>query len=1150
MLGVFFASISFAQVKVSGTVKSKADNTPLPGVTVLLKGTTKGTVTDLNGKFEIQADSLGQPIIFSFIGMKTIEMPASDKGMDIALDKGVQLEEVVVTALGFEANKDELGAAQTTINGTALENSGENRLINNLAGKSAGVNIVQSTGDPGAGSKIQIRGATSITGDLEPLIVIDGVPMFNDSYYGEAFGGNQSGSSGSLGSGGGVTQQSRLNDLNSDDIESVQILRGASAAALWGSRAANGVILITTKKGKAGGTKDFVVNVSSSIAFDQVNRKIPLNNSYGQGSNMKYTQGAPTGFSRSWSWGDRIENRPGGEDLRATRPGDINTWTDANNNGTIDQGELKDVYSGYFMSDKQDLWYFRVPDGGQDYYDATGNLILSKDKNNGGKNSKTTYDPYEMLFKTGITTNNSVNVSSNTEKGSIFFSLSDLRQDGIIKKNSTYKRNTARLNVTRRLGEKLKLTSTLSYTRSNSDRVQMGSNLSGLFLGGLRSPADFNMGDYVGTYVSASGARTKDVPRAFRNALGANPGYGYDNPLWMMENSPSTNVLNRTMGKVELGYDALDWLNFTWRGGWDNYTDAREDFFHHYSAGANNGGRFVKETITRTQLNMDLIARGNFNLTEDIGLNATIGTNINDRKLDDEAIDALNFVNPFSPPQVNNSSNSVLHNYEEHERTYGYYSNLAFSFYDQLFVNLSGRLDYLSSLPDKNNGIFYPSAEVAWQFHKYLPEQTKISFAKLRLGWGQVGRGPSPFITKTVYIAPTASIGGYGEGWGSGVNPNSSTYGGGFALSNVAGNPDIKPEIKTEFEIGTDLRFFNDRANLSFTYYSNTTKDLIIRAEVAKSSGFEQKTVNAAEIENKGFEIELGGEVLQRKDFKVGLRGNYTHNKNKVTDMGGTKSILLAGFSGTSSRAVVGEQLGVLWGGKWERDESGNKVLDANGFPKTATEAGVIGDPNPDFRMGIGSNIKYKNWTLDLLFDAAVGMDMWNGTKGALAFFGKAGYTAKETTLSKAQAESLKIYGGKTVAEQYPHAKNADGSYTVRGEVKDFGAGDVFIEQGYYTTGPGSGFTGPDEQFVEDGSWYRFREAKLTYALSPDKINNFLGIDRASFTVSVNNLFLWTNYDGNDPDQSLNGPGNNGFGLDYFQNPSTRTYRIGVNLTF
>ena len=1120
MLGVFFASITFAQVKVNGTVKSKADNQPLPGVTVLLKGTTKGTVTDLNGNFEIQADSLGQKVVFSFIGMKTTEVPASS-GMNVSLEEGVQLDEFVITALGFEANKDELGAAQTTIDGTALENSGETRLINNLAGKSAGVNIVQSTGDPGAGSKIQIRGATSITGDLEPLVVIDGVPMFNDSYYGEAFGGNLSGSSGSLGSGGGVTQQSRLNDINPDDIESVQILRGASAAALWGSRAANGVIMITTKKGKSGGSKDFVVNVSSAVSLDRVNRKIDLNDKYGQGSNMIYTQGAPTGFGRSLSWGDKIEDRSGGSDTYIT---DV---TDPN-------------YMGYFDSEGGKR-YYRIADG-----DATNP--------SGGKNSTETYDIYDQLFKTGITLNNSVNVSQAGEKGTVFFSLSDLTQDGIIKSNSTLHKNTVRMNVTRRLGDKFKLSSNINYSRTNSDRVQMGSNLNGLFLGGLRNPADFNMEDYIGTYVDPDGNRNEDVPRAFRNALGANPGYGYDNPLWMMENSPSTNQVDRTMGKLELGYDPLDWLNLTLRGGWDDYTDSREDFFHEYSSGENNGGRFVKEIIKRTQLNLDLIARGNFTLTEDIGLNALIGTNINDRKLDDQAVDARTFVNPLSPPQLNNSGSSVLYNEEEHERTIGYYTTLSFDLYDQLFVNLSGRYDLLSTLPKDDNAVFYPAADIAWQFHQFIPESTKISFAKLRVGYGQVGRGPDPYSLSTVFISPTAAITGFGEGWGPGVNP--VAYGGGFVQTNVAGNPELKPEIKTEFEVGTDLRFLEDRLSASFTYYNNTTTDLIIQGQVATSTGFQEQLVNGAEIENKGIELELGADIIKKKDFEWSAYGNYTKNTNEVTDMGGASSILLAGFSGTSSRAVLGEQLGVLWGAKWERDGAGNMVLDDNGFPTQAEESGVIGDPNPDFRMGIGNEFTYKNWSMSFLFDAAVGMDMWNGTKGALAFFGRAGYTTTETTLSADQAQSLKVFAfdtdgnALTVADVYGHAQNSDGSYTVRGEIDNFGGGDVFLDENWYTTGPGSGFTGPDEQFVEDASWYRFREFKLAYNLGQDKLNNFLGIDRAVFSFSINNVFLWTDYDGNDPDQSLNGPGNNGFGLDYFQNPSTRTYRLGVNLTF
>ena len=1117
LLLVLFSNLAMAQSKtISGLVKATDSGDPLPGVAVLEKGTQNGTSTDFDGKFTLTVSGSNAVLVFSSMGMETKEVGAGGNDylvVNLKLSSDA-LDEVTVTALGFEAKRDEVGVASTRVDGDQLSGTGDTRLIQNLNGKSAGINITQSSGDPGAGSKIQIRGATSITGDVQPLIIIDGVPMFNDSYYGEAFGGQNS-TSGSVGSGGGVTQQSRLNDLNPDDIESIEILRGASAAAIWGSRAANGVLVITTKKGSAVGGKDFTVSVNASVAFQNVNRKIGLNETYGQGYNMTYKEGAPTGFARSLSWGDKISNRPGGADAQITDP-------------------TNPDYMGYFDS-QSGKRYYRTPDG-----DNTNA--------NGGKNSTTIYDPYDQLFQTGVTWDNSVSVQSAGQNGSVYFSIADTRQKGIIKENSNFNKTSVRLNVFKPLGKKFKLTSGINYTTTKSARVQMGSNLSGLFLGGLRNPADFNMEDYVGNYTDANGAVSSNVPRAFRNALGANPGYGYDNPLWMMRNITSDSKVQRIFGKVELGYDPTSWLNLIWRNGFDTYSDSRDDYFDANSAGSNNGGRFVKEKFNRNQFNMDLIARGSFTLSDNIDMTALIGTNYNIRTYDDVAVDGRTFINPLSPPQLNNTINQTPFKVYSEERTVGYYTNINFGLFNQVYVNLSGRVDFLSTLPQDNNSIFYPAADVAWQFSKLLNDGDGF-FGKFRAGWGQVGRGPGAYSLQTVYFSPTANTGGYGEGWGPGVQP--SAYGGGQALSNVAGNPNIKPEIKSEFEIGADFRFIENRLSLGFTYYNNITKDLIIQVDVAPSTGYAQQLINGAEITNNGIELEVGYDIFVKENFKWNLFGTFTRNKNEVTKMNGVNSIYLSGFSGTSSRAVLGEQLGVLWGAKWDRDEqSGELILDANGYPTTAAAAGILGDPNPDFRFSFVSGMTlYQNWNVNFVFDAAVGGQMWNGTKGALAFFGRAGYTAEETTMSKTKAENTLTYFGDKLSDVYPHAQNADGSYTIRGTFHDFGGGEVWLDEDYVTGGPGSGFTGPDEQFIEDVSWFRMRELSLSYTFGREAVQK-MKMQNLSISVIVNNLFLITDYTGNDPDQSLTGAGLNGLGLDYFQNPSVRTLRFAINLTF
>lgn len=1102
---------SFAQRTVSGTI-TDTEGDPLIGASVLVKGTTTGTVTEIDGSYTLRVPDGSNILVVSYTGYANQEITLGTSNVvDVSLELQSEiLDDVVVTALGFETKRSKVGVASSTVDGDALVNSGEVGLINSLAGKSAGVNIVQSSGEPGASSRIQIRGATSITGDLQPLIVVDGIPIFNDSYYGEGFGGQAAGASGSIGSGGGVTQQSRLNDLNPEDIASVEVLRGASAAAVWGSRAANGVIVITTKKGRYNPEKDYTINFSTSIGIDEINRTVPLNSTYGRGTGMMFRANPPGGLS----WGDKIADRAGGQDNFITDPNDPN-------------------YAGKFIANS-----------GNEYY-----AIANGDTDNlhGGKNSRDVYDPFEFLFKNGVTYTNSLSLSTANDKGSVYFSLSNLSQDGVIQTNSDYNRTTARLNATRNLGRMFSITANTAYTLSTSNRVQMGSNLSGLFLGGLRSAADFNDADFEGTYVDPFGNEFPNRQRAYRNYLGSRTNSTYDNPVWMMNNVLSDSKVNRFLGKLELRFEPLNWLNFTARGGLDTYTDEREDFYPVISSGSNNGGRFTKETITRRQINFDFIGRARFNLTQGVAMTALAGIGVNERKLDDHGVNARSFTNPLSPPQLNNATALEVFNREETVRTAGIYGTLGFELFNQVFLNLSGRQDYLSTLPKDNNTVFYPAVDVAWQFSNLLPNNNILSSGKLRGGYGQVGRGPDPYLTSTDFYIPTAANTGFGEGWGPGLNP--LPYGGAFPQSNVAGNPNIKPEIKTEIEGGLDLGFWQDRINLGFTYYDNKTEDLIIQVATPESSGFVAQIANAATIENRGYEIEWDFGILQNQPFSWNLYGNFTQNRNEVIDMSGTESLLISGFSGTSSRAVVGQQLGVLWGAKWDRDDSGTLILDENGYPTLAPAAGIIGDPNPDYRMGIGSLLSYKGLSVNILFDISQGGEIWNGTRGALAFFGKAGYTATETTLTSDQANTLKVYTGETVAEAYPYLQNGDGSYTVRGEVSNFGGSDVFLDEIWYTAGPGSGFTGPDEQFIEDASWARLRELTVSYAFGSQPFGlNWL--QNATIAFTGRNLILWTNYQGVDPDTNLNGPGNNGFGLDYFQNPASRTYKVSLNLTF
>ena len=1101
---VGLSAYAFSQVTVSGTVTDKSGS-PLPGVNVIEKGTSNGVATDGSGKFSLNNVRNGSTLIFSFVGFQSREVKITGGATDLGTIKLAEegsLNEVVVSALGFEQNKDQTGSAITQVSPKALVSSGEPQLLNQLAGKAAGVQIISSAGAPGAGAKIQIRGANSITGSNQPLIVIDGIPMSNAT--------DQAGSASTA----GVTQQSRLNDINPNDIASMEVLKGAAAAALYGARALNGVILITTKSGQAS-KKGFTISISSTVSLDELNRTVPLQNTYGKGSGGRFNYGAG-----STSWGDRIADRPGGADAYITDPNDPN-------------------YTGRFEANDGNTYY---------------NLLNGTDTEPwGGKRSREVYNIYDQLFQTGVTFSNNISVSNANEKGRLFASFSDLRQTGIFIGNSDYRRTTGRLNATQYLGKYFTVTAKTTYSHVESNRIQTGSNLSGLFLGGLRTPADFDVRGFSGTYFDASGTPFPNRQRAYRNPIGARlnsagvPNSIYDNPLWMVNNILNDNTVDRIIGSLEFGVDPFSFLNITWRVGIDHYDDVRGDFFPVISSG-NPGGSYALNNIRRTQFNSDLIARTSFKFNDDINGNVLVGIGANQRRLSQNSSTVVNFVNPSSPPVLGNSSADGRTPISTFQviRNMGYYYQANFGFYDMVFLTASGRYEDWSTMQE---GFFYPSFELAFQFSKLLPKNDIFTFGKLRGSWGQVGRAAGPYTDRATFLAnaPIAD-----HGWGGIIDP--AVYGGGARQSNTA--PAIlRPEIKTEFEVGIDARFFKDRLNGSVTYYSNNTTDLIQPITLSPATGFVAQNSNAAEMENRGVEIELSGDVLRRGDFVWSVNANYFRNVNRVVSITGTERILLSGFTGTSSSAVVGAQLGSIFGARWDRNENGELNLDANGFPSLASEAGIIGDPNAEFRVGFGTTLRYKNFSLNILVDHSAGGEIWNGTRGALNVFGRPESTGNTIVLTAAEAATLRTVTGQTVdqliaAGDYPSAnRNGDGSVRFRGNKANFGGGTVLLDENWYS-GLGGGFGGADEQFIEDATWTRLREVTLSYTLNTKGFQNLTGLQSMQFTFTGRNLFLWTDYTGIDPDTNLTGASLNGFGLDYFNNPATRSYIFTLKMTY
>jgi TonB-linked SusC/RagA family outer membrane protein len=1058
---------TYAQKTISGTI-TDPNGQPLIGVNIMEEGTVNGTITDIDGSYQLTV-SEDANLVYSYTGMKSQKVAvASTTNYSVTLVEDSQLiDEIVVTALGFTQKKDETGSTSVSVDPANIQRSGEVNLLNSLGAKASNVQINRSNGDPGAGSTIKIRGANTITGSSSPLIILDGIPISNSTNY----------NSGVRGAGrfGGVSQQSRLNDINANDIESIQVLKGASAAALWGSRAANGVLVITTKSGKAGKPK---ISYKATLSVDEVNKRYPLQTTWGQGRNGVF------GATRAESWGDYIPDRAGGAD------------------------EF-DTSGQFFEADDGTLYY---------PYESKNSQDVFVDSN------------WDAAFQNGGFAQHDLSISGGNEKSNYFFSLGRLDQDGIIR-NSDYDRTNLRLNNKYYFTDWLNVSSKASYSNINSNRIQQSSNTAGLLLGLLRTPPDFDNRDYRGTYFAEPGVPTFNRHRSYRRYLGNNQNPIYNNPLWTIFEQESSSAVDRYIFAPEINILPTQNLTVTLRGGIDTYNDKRLYYFPIGSAGNGSVGDLGEDLIRNQEVNFDAIVRGNFKLTSEIGLRATVGWNINDRRFrrNSQGINGFQVNTTKQTFDLNSSAEaSTVSRFLSNRRTNRGYGTLSFDLFNQVYVNVGGALEAASTA---NKTFFYPSADVAWQFTESagLNNDGPLSFGKLRASFGRVGIAPP------VHVAQTLARGGFTYTTYS--DPlNISLFGGGFRLDDDRGNPDLRPEIKTEWEIGADLRFLNDRLSVSMTYYQNKIDGIIIPAQLTPSFGYDTQRLNSADMENKGFETDIDYSILSNEDWDIELYANWSKNNNLVTNLAGTETIDLSGGS-VSSRAIEGHPIGVLYGTGSQTNDDGSFILDDNGFPQITLSPIVLGDPNADWRGGLGVRANYRGFNINMLVEHSQGGDFMPRTLHVLNRFGTTEITANRETLT----QDLVNFEGEVIPA----------GTVVRGNIENFGAGDVLLDESWYRTGIGGGFgDGQAYNFsLYDATFTRFRELSIGYSLKSDWLQNTAKLGSVDFSFAGRNLVLWDSIPGVDPEINQTGVGN-GAGLDYFTNPSTRSFVFSITVNY
>jgi TonB-linked SusC/RagA family outer membrane protein len=1066
---VFSSAFIYAQKTVTGTV-SDTSGVPLAGASVVVKGTSNGASTDFDGNYSITAKST-DVLVISYVGFKNSEITVGDQtNIKITLQEDAEsLGEVVINALGFKEKRDAVASTYSVIKTDEVLGAKEPTLINSLAGKASGLTISGTSADPGAGSNIQIRGISSINGS-SPLIVVDGIPLNNSNLEGLSSDAD-----------GGVSQQSRLNDINPDDIETIQVFKGASAGAIYGSRALGGVIVITTKRGQSGKLK---VSLSSTISVDQINGKHPLQTKYGQGASGRYSATAAN------SWGDRIADRSGEADV-------FNT-------------------TGRYFEAQDGTVYYPIANG------TAGNV-------HGGKNSQETFTDsnFDAVFRDGFSEDLRLNLSGGTEKATFYFSTGRLNQKGIIKQ-SDYVKNTFTFGNTMKFNDWLTSSAKITYTKSKSNRIQQGSNTAGVYLGLLRNPTDFDISDYKGTYYDANGNPTPLRHRSYRRYMGDTANPTYNNPLWTIYEQTSDTKVNRYVGSLDFNITATPWLNFVLRSGLDNFNDDRTYFFPVFSGDSANNGRYQNEIYNNTEISAEFVSLLNFQLTEDIASRFTLGAATSDRQRKQIYVEALDFL--YNSRLQNPSISGNIDEQERNRRIRNvrFYGQGSFEYKDILNLNLGLTYEDASS---SVKSITYPSAEIGFNWSNLLDldGDSTISFAKLRLAYGEVGLAPDPHGWETGY--ETASYTSYSD-------PISLTaFGGGYRINDDQGNPYLEFEKKKEFEVGLDFRLFKNRLKLSSTYYFNETNDMLLPIDLNPSSGFDTLLGNVASLENEGLEFEFDYNIFKKQDVSINLYGNASANKSEITDLGGVASVdFTGGASSVKPSAVVGEPISTFLGSAALHNPDGSLDLDANGFPQLDGSGDkVLGDPNPDWRGSAGIRANYKGFSLNVLFETSQGNDIAERTRFVLQGFGTHAITGNEVTLTQDVVNrSGTVFTAGT---------------TVRGNLQDFGAGPVLLDESWYTS-LGGGFGGSviNEFAIGDGSWTRLRELSLAYNVNGAWVKK-AGLESISLSVTGRNLALWTKVKGSDPDISQFGNGT-AKGVDYFTNPSSKSVVFGININY
>jgi TonB-linked SusC/RagA family outer membrane protein len=1070
------ALLAYQAFPITGTV-TDSHGAPMPGVSLRVKGSTAGAVTDSDGRFRMEVSDKNAVLLISYIGYKTQELPVNGQSsLRIILgEEDNQLTEVVVTALGISREKKSLGYAAQEIKGDALDKARETNFASGLAGKVAGLTVMSSPSGVGGSARVTIRGDKSLNiNNNQPLYVIDGIPISNENY----------GSSGSnyqeVDYGNGASL------INPDDVESVNVLKGANAAALYGSRAANGVILVTTKSGRR--SKGVGISVNSGVTLESPLKLPDFQKKYGQGNDgeFSFVDGLGSGI----------------------RDGVDESWGPAFNGQLIPQFDSP-TSNGYRGGD-----IYLINDG-----------VLGSAANLAARGTITptpwvnAFDVKDF-YETGVTTNNNIALTGANENGSFRVSYTNLYQKGIVP-NTDLKRNTFAFNSDYKLTPKLSVKASVNYVLSNSDnRPSISYGTENII---------YLLNNWMGQQVNLNSLKDYWV-KGMEDRQQFNFNYNYhDNPYFNLYENTNSQDAHRLIGNVSVKYDISSWLNVLMRAGTDYGTEFRERR-RAFSTMRYPRGAYREERIENTETNLDFLLSANRKINADFSfsLNAGGNTRINNNN------QISSFTTELLTPGIYNLNNSsiplVTEVFNPRKRVNSLYGFGQLSFRDYLYLDITARNDWSSALTlpvnygtlgITDNSYFYPSASLSALISEMATLPNWISYGKVRLSAAKGGNDTSPYAFTQAYNKQNPI----------GSNPV-------FNTSGVLRNYNIKPEISTSLEGGLEWKFLNNRVGFDFSYYHMTTKNQILNnVPVSITSGWDTQILNAGEIQNSGIELSLNTTPI-KSDFRWDLDVNFSKNRSKVVSLTEDIDIYqMASKDAISIEARVGQRMGDMYGEIYQRVQdpsspyNGQVINNANGRPLSTGTREHLGNYNPDWLAGVRNTFSYKGVNMSVLFDIRHGGKVYSLTQ----VVGREAGQLEETLLGRANGYDLSVAGNGVISPGV--IQNADGSFRPNDVVLTARAWNSAFTNGRSIAEPA----------LFDASFIKLRELRVGYSI-PGKFLSRYKITNMAISVVGRNLWMHSKAPHIDPEQIAMDGGTYVPGVESSSIPTTRS--LGVNLSF